>query len=546
MNKPRLEDKDKVAKVYNSKGEVCETFSFRDHGNSYLSAAQNYLMQNYDKLMAEEVEQMDEAYTVKLTKTKHRKDVTDDIDQPVKAVDKHYDIHDHDGKKVGEVEHHYNEYGGHFFDGHIHGSNIPYDRQKVGSEKNAQAFINGVEKTKWHSKLLARRQQKEKVEQMDEAHKINDPVEIVKGPGKGTKGYIGEIRHGLYKGAPKIYTVFHGEHGATQVDKEHIRKIKEKVEQMDEDRASDLNAASGFGQMKHEPFEYRHQKMKDYRAKYPKKKTFVAESDDQFRGMILRDLATRTNSKSGKSHIDHLRGEGHSMKDIHDAVDHATDIHGDWPEGHGISSSDRNAFIRTVYSALGHKTVEEGYIEEKLTKGMSAGEIISDFVHSDDPKFDGKSKEERKRMALGAYYGMHPEKSKNESVENKYLSNIIAKLEEGRKPKPGSKAWDRQQERLKAGGAETETPHVVTQLMKHADYGDKSHTYKFSDGSTHEVTAKQRDKILAKLRSMTGPGKRPEDREKLYREVNTAKGFFHHTGDKPMEPEKRHPMSLQK
>ena len=62
---------------------------------------------------------------------------------------------------------------------------------------------------------------------IDEAHKINDRVEIIKGSAKGTKGRIGEIRHGAYKGAPKTYTVYHGENGAVQVPKEHIRKLKE-------------------------------------------------------------------------------------------------------------------------------------------------------------------------------------------------------------------------------------------------------------------------------------------------------------------------------
>ena len=69
---------------------------------------------------------------------------------------------------------------------------------------------------------------------IDEAHKINDRVEIIKGSSKGTVGHIGEIRHGLYKGAPKEYTVYHGEHGATRVKKEHIRKLKEEVEELDE------------------------------------------------------------------------------------------------------------------------------------------------------------------------------------------------------------------------------------------------------------------------------------------------------------------------
>ena len=51
-------------------------------------------------------------------------------------------------------------------------------------------------------------------------------------------------------------------------------------------------------------------------------------------------------------------------------------------------------------------------LKEVLTKKTSAGEIIKDFENSKNPKFSGKSKEERERMALGAYYGMHPEKSK--------------------------------------------------------------------------------------------------------------------------------------
>ena len=56
--------------------------------------------------------------------------------------------------------------------------------------------------------------------------------------------------------------------------------------------------------------------------------------------------------------------------------------------------------------------VTEQSLDEKLTKSMSPADVISDFVHSDDPKFKGKSKKERMKMALGAFYGMHPEKSR--------------------------------------------------------------------------------------------------------------------------------------
>lgn len=46
----------------------------------------------------------------------------------------------------------------------------------------------------------------------------------------------------------------------------------------------------------------------------------------------------------------------------------------------------------------------EAQIQEVLSKDASAGEWIHDFVHSDNPKFAGKSKEKRKQMALAAYY----------------------------------------------------------------------------------------------------------------------------------------------
>ena len=51
-------------------------------------------------------------------------------------------------------------------------------------------------------------------------------------------------------------------------------------------------------------------------------------------------------------------------------------------------------------------------LDEVLSSDAKAGDWIHDFVHSTNPKFEGKSKKERIRMALGAYYDKHPEKSK--------------------------------------------------------------------------------------------------------------------------------------
>ena len=62
-------------------------------------------------------------------------------------------------------------------------------------------------------------------------------------------------------------------------------------------------------------------------------------------------------------------------------------------------------------------------ISEALSKDASAGDYIRDFIHSDNPKFAGKSKAERKKMALGAYYA----KKNEEYVEEGMLKNVVKK-----------------------------------------------------------------------------------------------------------------------
>ena len=64
-------------------------------------------------------------------------------------------------------------------------------------------------------------------------------------------------------------------------------------------------------------------------------------------------------------------------------------------------------------------------VMEKLTAKDPAGEWISDFVHSDDPKFKGKSKEERKKQALGAYYAAKRDAKK---VQESHDLNELARL----------------------------------------------------------------------------------------------------------------------
>lgn len=63
-------------------------------------------------------------------------------------------------------------------------------------------------------------------------------------------------------------------------------------------------------------------------------------------------------------------------------------------------------------------------LNEVLSKDASAGDWIHDFVHSDNPKFAGKSKAERKKMALGAYYAKQNEEKGTHEDEEEEAEDI--------------------------------------------------------------------------------------------------------------------------
>lgn len=97
---------------------------------------------------------------------------------------------------------------------------------------------------------------------------------------------------------------------------------------------------------------------------------------------------------------------------------HKTETH-DYPDdAEAAFKGKKGGMKKADHKTAPQDTYEEvEQIDEKLKKSMSAGEVISDFVHSDDPKFAGKSKKERMRMALGAYYSINPSKSRKKMEE---------------------------------------------------------------------------------------------------------------------------------
>ena len=82
---------------------------------------------------------------------------------------------------------------------------------------------------------------------------------------------------------------------------------------------------------------------------------------------------------------------------------------------HDSGKAGKRARLALTLKGLKEKLEEpilDELINEVLSKDASAGSWIHDFVHSDNPKFAGKSKAKRKEMALAAYYS-----KKNEEVE---------------------------------------------------------------------------------------------------------------------------------
>ena len=78
---------------------------------------------------------------------------------------------------------------------------------------------------------------------------------------------------------------------------------------------------------------------------------------------------------------------------------------------------------KAVGKKIGYQGEEVEQVDEVLTKKDPASTWIRDFIKSKDPKFAGKSKKERQRMALGAYYA----KQRNEEVELDEGGNPINK-----------------------------------------------------------------------------------------------------------------------
>ena len=101
----------------------------------------------------------------------------------------------------------------------------------------------------------------------------------------------------------------------------------------------------------------------------------------------------------------------HSVKEEGECVTkpEAKDIAKKEVKGHEKKMHKESTLKDRLVAAIREEQEVDQQINEVLKKDASAGEWIHDFVHSDNPKFAGKSKAERKKQALAAYYAKQNE-----------------------------------------------------------------------------------------------------------------------------------------
>lgn len=74
-----------------------------------------------------------------------------------------------------------------------------------------------------------------------------------------------------------------------------------------------------------------------------------------------------------------------------------------------VTPEDEEDIVKASQKLRSMKKEEVEQVNEVLKKSDPASTWIKDFVHSDDPKFEGKSKKKRMQMALAAYYAKQRE-----------------------------------------------------------------------------------------------------------------------------------------
>jgi hypothetical protein len=101
------------------------------------------------------------------------------------------------------------------------------------------------------------------------------------------------------------------------------------------------------------------------------------------------------------------KGVSESSDDVEDLKNRIKKIASKQP--FDVTEEDRKDIVDASQKLRSMKKEEIEQVDEALEKSDPASTWVKDFVHSDDPKFEGKSKKKRMQMALAAYYSKQKE-----------------------------------------------------------------------------------------------------------------------------------------
>jgi len=194
-------------------------------------------------------------------------------------------------------------------------------------------------------------------------------------------------------------------------NKEHAQSIADKLKKKNEDGNYSVVADHG-----------KHRIVHAYHSDSRVKKDIARLNEEILDEANHRDLAS-----AGMMHPNMAKNMS-----VGDTMDYYEPKTGDKVHGKVMHKNDTEVHMKQTHDSYDDKKVgsvhkfkigsqlpevkEEVELEEVLKVSDGAGKWISDFVHSENPKFEGKSKKERQQMALGAYYSA--KKGVKEEVES--------------------------------------------------------------------------------------------------------------------------------
>jgi hypothetical protein len=181
----------------------------------------------------------------------------------------------------------------------------------------------------------------------------------------------------------------------------------------------------------------------------------------------------------------------------------------------GPGSDGRSTKVKYHPGPMTLKKMRENYeepilnemINEVLSKDASAYDYIHDFVHSDNPKFAGKSKAERKKQALAAYYAKKNEEAVQEglkSVAKKAFKALTGGSDEDQR-KDLQRKMGVPQTGQKPVKEEEQVDEVVHVYRQDADR-DRGPLHSKHSAPYREVNQKSRDQLAKEVKSARKSG----------------------------------------